>query len=119
MNSMQSFISPSIPALPRKMPSVKSFTLAKKMDCKKIGGGGIVFCNPPYGREIYKWVKKCYEESKKPGTTVVLLIPARTDTRYFHEFIYHKAREIRLIKGRLKFGNATASAPFPSMVVVF
>ena len=83
------------------------------------GGGGIVFCNPPYGREIYKWVKKCYEESKKPGTTVVLLIPARTDTRYFHEFIYHKAREIRLIKGRLKFGNATASAPFPSMVVVF
>lgn len=81
--------------------------------------GGIVFCNPPYGREIYKWVKKCYEESKKPGTTVVLLIPARTDTRYFHEFIYHKAREIRFIKGRLKFGNATASAPFPSMVVVF
>lgn len=97
----------------------KKFYTRQENGLQKNWGGGIVFCNPPYGREIYKWVKKCYEESKKPGTTVVLLIPARTDTRYFHEFIYHKAREIRLIKGRLKFGNATASAPFPSMVVVF
>ncbi|WP_288299145.1 DNA N-6-adenine-methyltransferase [uncultured Alistipes sp.] len=97
----------------------KKFYTRQENGLQKNWGGGIVFCNPPYGREIYKWVKKCYEESKKPGTTVVLLIPARTDTRYFHEFIYHKAREIRFIKGRLKFGNATASAPFPSMVVVF
>lgn len=81
--------------------------------------GHNVFCNPPYGRELYKWVKKAYEESRKPNTLVVMLIPARTDTRYFHEFIYHKAKEIRFIKGRLKFGNATNSAPFPSMVVVF
>lgn len=82
-------------------------------------GGHVVFCNPPYGRQIYDWVKKCYEESRKPGTTVVMLIPARTDTRYFHEFIYHKAKEIRFIKGRLKFGNAKNAAPFPSMIVIF
>lgn len=80
--------------------------------------GETVFCNPPYGREIYDWVKKCSLEAKKDDTTVVMLIPARTDTRYFHEFIYNKS-EIRFIKGRLKFGNAKNSAPFPSMVVVF
>lgn len=82
-------------------------------------GGCIVFCNPPYGRELHKWVKKAYEESKKPNTTVVMLIPARTDTKYFHEYVYHKAKEIRFIKGRLKFGDSKNSAPFPSMVVVF
>lgn len=81
--------------------------------------GETVFCNPPYGRAIRNWVKKCYEESKKPKTTVVMLIPARTDTSYFHDFIYQKAREIRFVRGRLKFGNAKNSAPFPSMVVVF
>ena len=85
------------------------------------GGGGAVFCNPPYGREIGKWVRKAYEEAKS-GTTVVLLIPARTDTAYFHEYIYGKA-EIRFIRGRLHFtdedGNAYGAAPFPSMVVVY
>lgn len=81
-------------------------------------GGEIVFCNPPYGREIGKWCKKCYEESKKLNTTVVMLIPARTDTKYFHDYIYHKA-ELRFVKGRLKFGDSNNSAPFPSMVVVF
>lgn len=81
--------------------------------------GETVFCNPPYGRAIKAWVKKCYEESRKPDTTVVMLIPARTDTSYFHDYIYHKAREIRFIRGRLRFGNAKNSAPFPSMVVVF
>ncbi|AJE12597.1 DNA N-6-adenine-methyltransferase [Clostridium botulinum] len=78
-----------------------------------------VFCNPPYGRVLKDWVKKCYEESLKPNTTVVMLIPARTDTKYFHEYIYHKVKEIRFVKGRLKFGDAKNSAPFPSMVVVF
>ena len=78
-----------------------------------------MFCNPPYGREISRWVKKCYEESKKPNTTVVMLIPARTDTSYFHDYIYKKAKEIRFVRGRLKFGNSKNSAPFPSMVVVF
>ena len=82
-------------------------------------GGYNVFCNPPYGRELSKWVKKAYEESLKPNTTVVMLIPARTDTKYFHEYIYHKAKEIRFLKGRLKFGDSKNSAPFPSMVVIF
>lgn len=78
-----------------------------------------MFCNPPYGRVIYDWIEKCYNESQKPNTTVVALIPARTDTKYFHQFIYHKAKEIRFIKGRLKFGDSKNSAPFPSMIVVF
>lgn len=82
-------------------------------------GGCRVFCNPPYGRELPLWVQKTYMESKKPNTIVVMLIPARTDTRYFHEYIYHKAKEIRFLKGRLKFGKSKNSAPFPSMVVVF
>lgn len=78
-----------------------------------------VFCNPPYGRHMKDWVKKCFDESRKPGTIVVMLIPARTDTSYFHDFIYGKALEVRFIRGRLKFGSSTNSAPFPSMVVVF
>lgn len=86
---------------------------------KQDWSGETVFCNPPYGRAIKDWVKKCYAESKKPNTTVVMLIPARTDTSYFHDYIYHKAKEIRFIRGRLKFGNAKNSAPFPSMVVIF
>ena len=80
--------------------------------------GEIVFCNPPYGRHIKDWVRKAYIEGCKPNTTVVMLIPARTDTTYFHKYIYHKA-EIRFIKGRLKFGNSKNSAPFPSMVVIY
>ena len=82
-------------------------------------GGRRVFCNPPYGRKTTgEWIRKCYEEAKKPGTVVVALIPARTDTRFFHDYIYHKA-EIRFIKGRLKFGGCKDAAPFPSMVVIF
>lgn len=80
--------------------------------------GAKVFCNPPYGSEIKKWVRKCYEESRKPNTVVVMLIPARTDTTYFHDYIYHKA-ELRFVRGRLKFGGSKQGAPFPSMVVVF
>lgn len=81
--------------------------------------GCTVFCNPPYGREINKWVEKCYKESLNPNTIVVMLIPARTDTKYFHDFIYYKATEIRFIKGRLKFGDSKNPAPFPSMVVIY
>lgn len=61
---------------------------------------------------------KCYEEATKPGTVVVLLIPSRTDTKYFHDYILHRS-EIRFIKGRLKFGDSANGAPFPSMVVIF
>lgn len=77
--------------------------------------GGAVFCNPPYS-QIAKWVKKAYEEALQ-GTTVVLLVPARTDTRWFHEYIYNK-HEIRFIKGRLHFSGSKQAAPFPSMVVI-
>ena len=80
--------------------------------------GHTVFCNPTYGKEISEWVRYAYEQSRQPNTTVVMLIPARTDTLYFHEYIYGKA-EIRFIKGRLKFGDSTTAAPFPSMVVIF
>ena len=82
-------------------------------------GGQIVFCNPPYGRAIAAWVRKCAEESRKPGTQVVALIPARTDTAYFHDYIYHKAQEIRFLRGRLHFNDAPNAAPFPSMIVIF
>ena len=80
--------------------------------------GYTVFVNPPYGRVLKEWVKKCYDESLKPNTRVVMLIPARTDTIYFHKYIYNIAT-IRFLKGRLKFGECTNSAPFPSMLVIF
>lgn len=90
--------------------------LLQSWDC-----GGAVFCNPPYGREVGRWVRKAYEEARS-GTTVVLLIPARTDTTYFHDYIYGCA-EIRFVRGRLHFtdevGNAYPPAPFPSMVVIY
>ena len=78
---------------------------------------GVVWCNPPYGRQIGEWVRRAFLASVS-GNTVVMLLPARTDTRWFHEYIYGKA-EIRFIRGRLKFGGSKNSAPFPSMVVVF
>lgn len=90
----------------------------KEDGLKQDWNGETVFCNPPYGRAIKTWVKKCYEEGKKKNTTVVMLIPARTDTSYFHDYIYNKS-EIRFIRGRLKFGNSKNSAPFPSMVVIY
>jgi len=85
---------------------------------QKPWGGSRVFCNPPYGRDIWKWVKKAYEEGHKENTIVVMLIPARTDTAYFHDYILHRA-EVRFVSGRLKFSNAINSAPFPSMIVIF
>lgn len=78
---------------------------------------GGVYCNPPYGREIGLWVKKAYEESLS-GQLVVMLLPARTDTKWFHDYILGKA-EIRFVRGRLKFGDSNNSAPFPSMVIVY
>lgn len=74
------------------------------------------FMNPPYS-DLKNWMKKAYEESRK-GMRVVCLIPARTDTKCFHEYVI-KAEEVLFVKGRIKFGNAKNSAPFPSMIVVF
>ena len=76
------------------------------------------FVNPPYGRGIDKWIEKAYNEAKNPDTKVVMLIPARTDTKYWHSYIM-KADEIHFVKGRLKFGDSENAAPFPSAVVVF
>lgn len=73
-----------------------------------------VFCNPPYGPQIREWLKRGLE-----ATVAVFLIPARTDTRWFHEIVLPHAREIRFVKGRLKFGDAIHNAPFPSMIVIF
>lgn len=86
--------------------------------------GETVFCNPPYGnRETGEWTEKCWREAQKPNTTVVLLIPARTDRVSFHNFIYNQPNvEIRFLRGRLRFENNGVpgdSAPFPSMIVVF
>lgn len=79
-------------------------------DCK------VFWMNPPYGREIGKWIAKAYQESQK-GCTVVCLLPARTDTRWWHD--YCMKGEIRFIRGRLKFVGSKYNAPFPNAVVIF
>jgi phage N-6-adenine-methyltransferase len=78
---------------------------------------GTVWMNPPYGREIGKWVARAYDQSRLHGSTIVCLLPARTDTKWWHD--YCVKGEITFIKGRLKFGDAKNSAPFPSAVVIF
>lgn len=76
----------------------------------------VVFCNPPYGRAIGRWLAKAWTESQA-GAIVVCLVPARTDTRWWHEFCLRG--EIRFLRGRLHFGGAANAAPFPSAIVVF
>lgn len=82
--------------------------------------GETVWCNPPYGDMIPKFIEKGYEEAINNGVTSVFLIPARVDTRYWHDYIFGKA-EIRFIRGRLKFEGprASGSAPFPAAIVIF
>ena len=80
-------------------------------------GGCRVWLNPPYGRTIGAWIRKAYEEAQKPDTIVVMLLPARTDTAWFHD--YCVKGEVEFLRGRLKFGGSKNSAPFPSMIVVF
>jgi phage N-6-adenine-methyltransferase len=112
LNSEFSFtLDPCATAENAKCP--KFFT--KEQDgLKQEWGGERVFMNPPYGREIGKWVKKAYESN----TLAVCLLPARTDTSYFHDYILGKA-EIRFIRGRLRFEGGKYPAPFPSMIVVY
>lgn len=78
---------------------------------------GSVFMNPPYGRVIRDWIAKAYSESQR-GAQVVCLIPSRTDTRYWHDYVM-RADEIRFVRGRLRFEGGAHCAPFPSAVVVF
>lgn len=77
----------------------------------------VCWMNPPYGREIGRWVAKAYRESLK-GSTVVCLLPARTDTAWWHDYVLPFA-EVTFVRGRIKFGEAKAGAPFPSAVAVF
>lgn len=77
---------------------------------------GKCWMNPPYGREISKWMKKAYESAGN-GTIVVCLVPARTDTKWWHDYAQNGI--VTFIKGRLKFGNSKNSAPFPSALIVF
>lgn len=92
----------------KKYYTIKDDGLSQNWD------GETVFCNPPYGRQISKWVQK----AASSNATTVMLIPARTDTAYFHDHIYGRA-EVRFIRGRIKFSDCKKCAPFPSMVVVF
>ncbi len=106
----------------------KYYTI-KDNGLSKSWAGEMVFVNPPYGNKLKEWVKKCYQESKHAD--IVLLMPARTDTRYQHDYIFKYAKAICYIKGRLKFENRLlpswkadgshklSSAPFPSQIVVF
>ena len=104
-------------ALPENAKCDKYFT--PEIDGLKQDWNGTCFMNPPYGREIGKWVEKAYNEAQR-GNVIVALLPARTDTKWFHDHIYMMyGVEFELLKGRLKFGNSKNSAPFPSMVVVF
>jgi phage N-6-adenine-methyltransferase len=115
-------------ATPSNTKVAKYFTEADdglKQDWSK----DVCWMNPPYGRVIIRWVKKAYEESRK-GATVVCLLPGRTDTRWFHEYVLHKAK-IRPVRGRITFlgedglpvrnkkTGEIQSAPFPSLIVIF
>jgi phage N-6-adenine-methyltransferase len=85
------------------------------IDWHKESGGGNIFMNPPYGKTIGLWTRKARETAEQ-GSTVVCLVPARTDTRWFHDSCIDQ--EIRFVKGRLKFNDGDSGAPFPSMIVV-
>ena len=91
--------------------------ITPEVDGLKLQWSGVCWMNPPYGREIGKWIRKALIESLR-GITVVCLLPAKTDTTWWHDYVL-KADEIRYIKGRLKFGNSTENAPFPSAIVIY
>lgn len=99
-------------ALPENAKCEKFFT--PEMDGLKQEWTGVCWCNPPYGRQIGKWVEKAC----KSFATVVMLIPARTDTKWFHDYCLPYGK-IEFLRGRLKFGGCENPAPFPSMIVVF
>jgi len=101
-------------ALPENAKCAKFYTPEENGLAQK--WTGVCWMNPPYGREIGQWVRKAYE-SAQDGATVVCLLPARTDTAWWHD--YAIKGEVRFHRGRLKFGGCKNSAPFPSAVVIF
>ena len=93
--------------------------------CPLHGSGGLIrswgkrtYVNPPYGRKITPWIQKGLEESQK-GKVIVFLLPSRTDTKWFQDLILPNAKDIRFIRGRLRFNDIKRPAPFPSMIVIF
>lgn len=121
LNSMYGFTLD--PCATKQSAKCKKYYTIEDNGLMKDWGGHSVFVNPPYGRELGKWVEKAANESLKLGTIVVMLIPARTDTKYFHDYIFNWACEITFIKGRVKFerpdGTNNGAATFPSAIVVF
>ena len=103
-------------ALPENTKCAAYYTPTQ--DSLKQNWQGNCWMNPPYGRDIAKWMKKAYETAKYNQGTVVALVHARTDTKWWHDYAM-KATYIIFIKGRLKFGNAEDSCPFPSCFVIF
>lgn len=94
--------------------------ITKEMDALSMSWSGVVWCNPPYGREQGKFVEKALTEVENGNAeSVVILIPSRTDTKIWQNVIFKYASQIIFIKGRLRFGDATENAPFPSAIVVF
>jgi hypothetical protein len=93
--------------------------LHSKINGLEINWIGNVFINPPYGKEIKKWLEKAMQELQKNCNLCVFLLPAYPDVKWFHEIVLEKANEIRFIKGRLKFGDHKQTAPFASMIVIF
>jgi len=79
---------------------------------------GVCWCNPPYGREISQWVQRAVTAMMNGEATTVMLLPSRTDTKWWHDYV-EKFAEVRFIRGRLKFGGCKDSAPFASVIVIF
>ena len=102
-------------ATPENAKCKRYFT--KEQDGLKQEWEGICWMNPPYGREISRWMKKAYESSQG-GATVVCLIPSRTDTKWWHEYVIGHASDVRFVRGRIRFSGKDP-APFPSAVVVY
>lgn len=100
-----------------KNAKVSRFFTKDQDGLKQDWSGETVWCNPPYGRQIRQWIYKAYKHFIGGGTSV-LLIPSRTDTSWFHDYVIGQA-EIRFIRGRIKFEGAKYNAPFPSMVVIY
>lgn len=104
-------------AIPENAKCDRYFT--PEQDGLKQEWKGFCWMNPPYGRQIGHWIRKAFSESRR-GATVVCLLPARTDTKWFHQYIYNKPNvELEFLSGRLKFGGSKTNAPFPSMIVIF
>lgn len=105
------------PCCTKETAKCSTFFTKEEDGLKQSWQGHIVFCNPPFGKDMSKWIKKGYDEWKQGNCTVVFLIPVRTDTAYFHDYLYGRAK-LRFFRGRLKFGGSDNSAPFPSMVAI-